>query len=411
MKWIVSWCIVFGLLFNLSAQVEKVLTFSEASEEVQIDLPERIDKSFWGISVRVMQPKGDDNLAYKLSENGGWISFQPFHDTLTDGSLSYSADLLSNTDSKIWIKGHTGKLTFRATSIAQGQMYKSEYGALAKEGCSCESPQVCFRNCWCTEAECPYDDTPVETEPTHIIVHHSAGNTQSQDYGAVVRYIYDFHTQTNGWDDVGYNWLIDPNGTVYEGRPSGLQGAHFSCMNQNTVGICLIGNYETNEPTQAALNSLKQLIASESCSYGLVPSGFTWHESAQMQLGVVSGHRDGNFSNSPNSCASGTVCPGDRLFNKLTALGEEVAAFPCLSVGVHNQEIQAKVSLRVRDNFIGLKNLFLETVSIKIVDSRGCVVKDVSLQPNSEKRLTLASGLYILMLEDGGLLQRFVVSP
>jgi hypothetical protein len=72
------------------------------------------------------------------------------------------------------------------------------------------------------------------TEVKHIVVHHSAGSNSLNDWQEAVRAIYIYHTESNGWDDIGYNFLIDPNGVVYEGRESqgvadidNIKGAHF----------------------------------------------------------------------------------------------------------------------------------------------------------------------------------------
>ena len=58
--------------------------------------------------------------------------------------------------------------------------------------------------------------TPITV--THLWVHHSAGQTNSRDFAAVVRAYFTYHTQTHGWADIGYNWLVDPRGTLYQGR-------------------------------------------------------------------------------------------------------------------------------------------------------------------------------------------------
>jgi hypothetical protein len=146
-----------------------------------------------------------------------------------------------------------------------------------------------------------------------------------------VAYYWDLHVNTNGWDDIGYNWLIDAEGTVYEGRGNGRLGAHFSCMNGATVGICMIGNFENIPPTEMALEKLKDWLAWESCDKGIDLPVSSQHAPSQSNLRHVSGHRDGNTSTAASSCARGTVCPGEQLYEQLDAIAGEVAGYACLS--------------------------------------------------------------------------------
>ena len=108
----------------------------------------------------------------------------------------------------------------------------------------CTQPAYQGRNDWCPSGNCPKSSNPSAINPTHIVVHHSAGQTSSSDFAAVVRSYWDYHVNSRGWADIGYNWLVDPNGVVYEGRGDRIRGAHSPCMNAIATGICFIGNYE-----------------------------------------------------------------------------------------------------------------------------------------------------------------------
>ncbi|MEJ7690043.1 MAG: N-acetylmuramoyl-L-alanine amidase [Nocardioidaceae bacterium] len=88
-----------------------------------------------------------------------------------------------------------------------------------------------------------------------VFVHHTVG---SNSYGrsesaAVVRGIYAYHTQSQGWCDIGYNFLVDRYGTVFEGRDGGIRkpvrGAHAGDYNTDSTGISLMGDFETGYPT------------------------------------------------------------------------------------------------------------------------------------------------------------------
>ena len=168
---------------------------------------------------------------------------------------------------------------------------------------NCEEPGFLKRIDWCAQG-CGKDLTPEPTTPTHFIIHHSAGTNESSDWPAVVREIWNLHVNVNRWDDIGYNWLIDPEGTIYLGRGDGLQGAHFCAKNQGTVGICVLGNFTSQPPSEQATNSLKELLSWLLYRSTIDPLANPLHESSGVNLRTISGHRDG--------CA--TACPGDQFY-------------------------------------------------------------------------------------------------
>ena len=165
---------------------------------------------------------------------------------------------------------------------------------------------------------------PSYTTVTHLILHHTADGPVS-DFAAWVRAIWSFHVNVNGWADIGYNFLIAPNGMIFEGRAGGdnVVGAHFSCQNGGTMGVALLGNYMQAAPTEAALASLVQLLAWRAAALQLDPLGTVLHRGTNLQLPVISSHRDGNPS--PLACTR-TDCPGNQLYPLLGRIRNEVAA-------------------------------------------------------------------------------------
>lgn len=161
-----------------------------------------------------------------------------------------------------------------------------------------------------------------QTAPIHhLIVHHTATANDVQDWPAVVRTIWNFHAVTNGWRDLGYHYLIDPNGVIYEGRAGGEKsaGIHFSCANTGTLGIALLGNYLTAAPSEAALQSLEKLLATKCQQFHLDPLGTSFHASTGLQLPHIAGHLDANASKGGHVCA-GTHCPGEKLYTLLPSI-------------------------------------------------------------------------------------------
>ncbi|WP_198533852.1 peptidoglycan recognition protein family protein [Streptomyces odonnellii] len=164
-----------------------------------------------------------------------------------------------------------------------------------------------------------------------VVVHHTAeSNTYTCAQGpAVVRGIYAYHVQQLGWKDVGYNFLVDKCGTVYEGRKGGLDrpvlGAHAYGFNTETTGISVLGTYTDTAPPQAAMVSVARVAAWKLGQYGVDPTGTTtltagdsgrsytgktWAKGAQLSFPTIHGHRDGY----------NTQCPGDAFYNQLATI-------------------------------------------------------------------------------------------
>jgi N-acetylmuramoyl-L-alanine amidase/Secretion system C-terminal sorting domain len=186
---------------------------------------------------------------------------------------------------------------------------------------ACTLPQPTFVNRagWgCTQVW-----SPSTTTVTHLIVHHAAGTNTSSDWGAVVLGIWNFHTTPTssggaGYSDIGYNWLVAPNGVLYEGRynssVSNIQGAHFCGTNQNTMGVCMLGDYTNITITSAARATLAQVLAWKACERNIDPLLTSFHANSGLTINNISGHRDG--------CA--TQCPGNTFYPDLPGVRIDV---------------------------------------------------------------------------------------
>lgn len=177
----------------------------------------------------------------------------------------------------------------------------------SNRSCSDLAPEFINRSNWCPSGNCSEHPNPSFAEVTHLIIHHSAGKNQSGDWPAEVRSIWDFHVNGRGWSDIGYNWLIDPEGHIYMGRSNDAIGAHFCGTNTGTIGICMLGNFMEESPKPEAIAALKELLSWKACENGIDPLATVYHASSGKMLSTVSGHRDG--------CA--TACPGDLLYPQL----------------------------------------------------------------------------------------------
>jgi hypothetical protein len=162
-------------------------------------------------------------------------------------------------------------------------------------------------------------------------VHHSASgnNYTCAQAPSVIRSIYRYHVVSSGWRDIGYNFLVDKCGTIYEGRAGGVakpvMGAHTLGFNTDSMGIALLGSYGTTKPSARSVTAIAKLTAWKLGLFKGNPRGKTYLTSGggnlyqkgkKVRLNVISGHRDG-FA---------TSCPGARLYGKLGTI-RSTAAF------------------------------------------------------------------------------------
>ncbi|ARD42245.1 N-acetylmuramoyl-L-alanine amidase [Actinomyces gaoshouyii] len=161
----------------------------------------------------------------------------------------------------------------------------------------------------------------------HVVVHHTAGTnnyTAAQSMG-IIQGIYHYHSVTLDWGDIGYNFLVDKYGTVYEGRLGTLDsapgtmavGGHAYGANTGTMGISMMGDYSAVAPTQAQLDRVGRLAGWFLARGGVTDADgwadFTIHSSEKYAAGqVVSlprilAHRD----------VGNTACPGDVGYSRM----------------------------------------------------------------------------------------------
>ena len=131
-----------------------------------------------------------------------------------------------------------------------------------------------------------------------IYIHHSAS---SRDY-TTREMIYSWHVDGNHWSDIGYHYVIEGDGEIVEGRPLWKAGAHVKNNNANTIGICLTGNFETEEPSKGQLESLWKLLDGTMENFALNRSD-------------VFAHREDANAN--------TKCCGENLYKQLVKWREE----------------------------------------------------------------------------------------
>ncbi len=173
---------------------------------------------------------------------------------------------------------------------------------------------------------------PRYAEATHMVfIHHTdtPNGYAAADVPAIIRSIYVYHVRSNGWNDIGYNFLVDAYGRIFEGRAGGVDrpviGAHTMGFNTGSVGIAVIGNGALAPLTTATRDALTSLIAWRLDLAHVDPLGHATLVSAgndrypagkSVTFRVVSGHRD----------ALSTDCPGALIYADLDAIAAAAQA-------------------------------------------------------------------------------------
>lgn len=152
------------------------------------------------------------------------------------------------------------------------------------------------------------EEYPAEVKK--IIIHHTATTSNLDDPEAAIRAIYYYHAVTRGWGDIGYNFVVAPDGTVYEGRAGGdsVVAGHAQGYNTGSVGIALLGNYEENDLPGEMMKGLQGLIYEKAKLHDIDPDGTS--EFRGSVIDNILGHRD----------VGSTACPGDHTYTYLEDL-------------------------------------------------------------------------------------------
>lgn len=262
--------------------------------------------------------------------HGGWTSW-----------VAADADVAPDGGTGLWHDGNlnwTGasdafqfRVSGRVRRLRAYELWSLVTSRVPREIAEAGLPAIVPRSGWHADEEI------VRAKPTFApsvrlaIVHHTAGTNSytPAQAAAIVRGIEVYHVEGNGWNDIGYNFLVDRFGTVYEGRGGGIDknvvGAHAEGFNTGTVGIALIGNFMTQTPPKAMQDALVRLLAwrldvahVDPLSTVVYTSGGNakFKSGKLVTLRAISGHRDTGPSE----------CPGNDAYALLPAIAKRVAA-------------------------------------------------------------------------------------
>ncbi|MGY0023476.1 peptidoglycan recognition protein family protein [Streptomyces sp. cg35] len=195
------------------------------------------------------------------------------------------------------------------------------------------APPIVPRTRWLAGAEIYHRD-PVRyaDRVDAVFLHHtdSPNGYDCADAPRIIRHLYAGQAGGREWDDIGYNFLVDRCGTVYEGRAGGVDravvGAHTQGFNQNTAGIAAIGTFTQGTPVPRAMTDAIAAVAAwklglsgadPRATVRLVSSNSLsrFATGTAAEFPAISGHRDGYE----------TFCPGLALMAELPTIREQAA--------------------------------------------------------------------------------------
>lgn len=294
--------------------------------------------------------KGDEGtgVRYRVERAGGdvsrWRRAPENHDA-ESGRQHYSGVLAVGRATRVlWKVVRPPGTTIRDVTLdymntVDGAPVETEI-AVAEKATAGGAPEIVTRVEWgadeslkSTSGSCKRTFFPVQ----QLFVHHTVGRNFESDPEAAMRAIYYFHTKRQGWCDVGYNFVVGWDGTIYEGRWArkyapwevhssedrvgrAVAGAHVGGYNSGSVGVSVMGNYSQIRPPPAVRRALAELLAWEADRHDLKPRGEHTYRNpetgAKRRLKYIAGHRDAGY----------TECPGNFLYAALPQVRKDTAA-------------------------------------------------------------------------------------
>jgi len=287
--------------------------------------------------------QGDEEsgLSLRFYNTDGWSEWYDAEDYFAKDGWYYNAEpILTNQASKAQYKINTSEEVNRVKLIYISTLENNFFEKwnlfdwLFSKASASSELNIIPRSDWEADEDWRFNSSDEEVWPTEyqwpekFVIHHTAGNDGGDDPAAALRGVYYWHAVVLGWGDVGYNYMIDQEGNIYEGRygGDGAVGAHVyrnkTCaklrfgdekyeanFNLGTVGIAILGDYQTKlELNNVVKDSLTDLIAYKAKNFEIEPAGESYLID-NIYPNIV-GHRD-------LDC---TDCPGKNLYSQLETI-------------------------------------------------------------------------------------------
>ena len=282
--------------------------------------------------------RGGGTVSFRTAlERGAWSAWQPARpeaDDLPDqGGRERGKERGWNLGNPYWT-GAARYIQYRFSGRVtrlRTHFIASEPEAESAVAVRASQPGIIRRSAWGA------DESIVRAAPAYAasvrftVVHHTAGTNSysASESAAIVRGIQRYHVLANGWNDIGYNFLVDKYGQMFEGRGGGMDrsvvGAHAQGFNTGSTGVAVLGTYSSRSISSSAKSALVKLLAWRlDVAHADPLARLTWISAGNpeypagtsVRLRVVSGHRD----------TGPTTCPGDSLYSQLSSIASSAAA-------------------------------------------------------------------------------------
>jgi hypothetical protein len=305
----------------------------EAPGRVQTDATPT--KSFTTVGIRLRSlPSAGDPVQVRVRSNGAWSRWYPLDVNGDEGPDATSAEAAHSkgiVSEPLWIGSADAYQVNAPASVVGGQatmVLVRQVGtdvvvhdaATPAGAISPNAPAIHSRAEWGARAP---TSAPVSASSLKLaILHHSvtANDYTPAQVPGIIRSIQAFHMDGNGWSDIGYNFVVDKYGGMWEARAGSedslVIGAHAAGFNTGSMGVVSLGNFDQVGPTAPQINSLAELVSWRFANYGIDPHGtvaYTSNGSNKYPAGVtvtlptIIGHRN----------VGQTECPGQNLYNAL----------------------------------------------------------------------------------------------
>jgi len=297
----------------------------------------------WSSDESALNPE-DFHIEFRFkNKQGKWQKWQETHGHLRPEDspsspfnfASKHSDFFEKMQEIEFVFANTKQLNINALRVdvcnIESSKNKDKYN-IKKRSNSCPSqPYIIPRSDWwgtLDPDELSYPNANNSKAPaynintTHAYIHHGASSNNYSDGADVARFYWTLHVNSNGWKDIGYNYLVDRFGNLYIARHNpnfpneDVWGAHTSSSNPYSFAICFMGNFEDEYPPDSMVDAAIDMLAYKCNLRGLSPisTGFIVSDT----IDIISGHRD--------APGSATACPGDSLHSLLSQIRLSIQA-------------------------------------------------------------------------------------
>ncbi|MEA2444561.1 MAG: hypothetical protein QOJ12_1853, partial [Thermoleophilales bacterium] len=322
--------------FDFEMAAPRVQATAARGGREYVSPPLRTSKRFDVVGMRWRGAAEGAHLRVRARRDGGrWTHWAELAADTADGPDPGSSERVISASAPAWA-GQSDWVQYRSDRPLPGATlhFVNTTGAKFQKPAAARAaeaqPAVVSRDAWGAK-DCPPRAAPDYGQVKMAFVHHTVNlNDYSREEApAIVLGICRYHRNSNGWNDIGYNFLVDKYGTLYEGRAGGMDqpvvGAQAQGFNSQSTGIANIGTFEDVPQSNEALDAMARLIRWKLPLSGAPTQGNVQVTSAGgpsnrfaagtvVTMNRISGHRDGNE----------TACPGSALYAQLPDLRNRV---------------------------------------------------------------------------------------